>query len=120
LVWRGLGFYDQFGARNDILLRLGLIQINWLGDPVLAMMMAVILLMFENHAIYQYPVSGWAVDSPDLYEAHSIDSNTLAKLPPNYPAAADATNFDCTTVSVCSGFRFFDLIAVMTGEVLCD
>lgn len=118
LAWAWI-FNDQFGVVNDILLRLGLIQtgINWLGDPVLAMMAVIFADVWKTTPFISILLlAGLQSISPDLYEAHSIDGATpwqsfrQITLPLLMPQILIALLF-----RFAQAFGIFDLIAVMTG-----
>ena len=118
LAWRWI-FNDEFGVVNDILLRLGLIQtgINWLGDPVLAMMAVIFADVWKTTPFISILLlAGLQSISADLYEAHSIDGATpwqsfrQITLPLLMPQILIALLF-----RFAQAFGIFDLIAVMTG-----
>ena len=118
LAWAWI-FNDQFGVVNDILLRLGLIQtgINWLGDPVLAMMAVIFADVWKTTPFISILLlAGLQSISADLYEAHSIDGATpwqsfrQITLPLLMPQILIALLF-----RFAQAFGIFDLIAVMTG-----
>ena len=118
LAWAWI-FNDQFGVVNDILLRLGLIQtgINWLGDPVLAMMAVIFADVWKTTPFISILLlAGLQSISPALYEAHSIDGATpwqsfrQITLPLLMPQILIALLF-----RFAQAFGIFDVIAVMTG-----
>ncbi|ARV58301.1 sugar ABC transporter permease [Nostocales cyanobacterium HT-58-2] len=118
LAWAWI-FNDQFGVVNDILLRLGLIQtgINWLGEPTLAMIAVIVADVWKTTPFISILLlAGLQSISPDLYEAHAIDSATpwqsfyQITLPLLMPQILIATLF-----RFAQAFGVFDLIAVMTG-----
>ncbi|KAB8335543.1 sugar ABC transporter permease [Scytonema tolypothrichoides VB-61278] len=118
LAWAWI-FNDQFGVVNDILLRLGLIQsgINWLGDPILAMIAVIVADVWKTTPFISILLlAGLQSISPDLYEAHAIDGATpwqsfyQITLPLLIPQILIATLF-----RFAQAFGVFDLIAVMTG-----
>ncbi len=118
LAWAWI-FNDQFGVVNDILLRLGLIQtgINWLGDPLLAMMAVIFADVWKTTPFISILLlAGLQSISADLYEAHSIDGATpwqsfrQITLPLLMPQILIALLF-----RFAQAFGIFDLIAVMTG-----
>lgn len=118
LAWAWI-FNDQFGVANDILLRLGLIQtgINWLGDPVLAMIAVVFADVWKTTPFISILLLAGLQSIPqDLYEAHRIDgaspwqSFRQITLPLLVPQILIALLF-----RFAQAFGIFDLIAVMTG-----
>jgi multiple sugar transport system permease protein len=118
LAWAWI-FNDQFGVVNDILLRTGLIEtgINWLGDPVLAMIALIFADVWKTTPFISILLlAGLQSISPDLYEAHSIDGATpwqsfrKITLPLLMPQILIALLF-----RFAQAFGIFDLIAVMTG-----
>jgi multiple sugar transport system permease protein len=118
LAWAWI-FNDQFGIVNDILLRLGLIQtgINWLGDPILAMIAVIVADVWKTTPFISILLlAGLQSISSDLYEAHAIDGATpwqsfyQITLPLLIPQILIATLF-----RFAQAFGVFDLISVMTG-----
>ncbi|MEH2068148.1 MAG: sugar ABC transporter permease [Nostoc sp.] len=118
LAWAWI-FNDQFGVVNDILLQLGLIKagINWLGDPLLAMIAIIVADVWKTTPfISVLLLAGLQSISPDLYEAHMIDGATpwqsfyKVTLPLLMPQILIAVLF-----RFAQAFGIFDLIAVMTG-----
>lgn len=118
LAWAWI-FNDQFGVVNDILLRLGLIQtgINWLGDPMLAIIAVIGADVWKTTPFISILLlAGLQSISPDLYEAHAIDGATPGQsfreitLPLLMPQILIALLF-----RFAQAFGIFDLIAVMTG-----
>jgi multiple sugar transport system permease protein len=118
LAWAWI-FNDQYGVANDILLRLGLIKtgINWLGDPTLAMVAAIVADVWKTTPFISILLlAGLQSISADLYEAHSIDGATpwqsfrQITLPLLIPQILIAILF-----RFAQAFGIFDLIAVMTG-----
>jgi multiple sugar transport system permease protein len=112
-------FNDQFGVVNDILLRLGIIQtgINWLGNPVPAMISVIIADVWKTTSFVAILIlAGLQSISNDLYEAHSIDGATpwqsfrQITLPLLMPQILIASLF-----RFAQAFGIFDLIQVMTG-----
>ncbi|MDF5709198.1 MAG: sugar ABC transporter permease [Nostoc sp. S4] len=118
LAWAWI-FNDQFGVVNDILLQLGLIKagINWLGDPLLAMIAIIVADVWKTTPfISVLLLAGLQSISADLYEAHMIDGATpwqsfyKVTLPLLTPQILIAVLF-----RFAQAFGIFDLIAVMTG-----
>lgn len=118
LAWAWI-FNDQFGVVNDILRRLGLIQsdINWLGEPTLAMIAVVFADIWKTTPFISILLlAGLQSISPDLYEAHAIDGATpwqsfrQITLPLLLPQILIAVLF-----RFAQAFGIFDLIQVMTG-----
>ncbi|MEB3178412.1 MAG: sugar ABC transporter permease [Nostocaceae cyanobacterium] len=118
LAW-GWIFNDQFGVVNDILLRLGLIKtgINWLGEPLLAMVAVIFADVWKTTPFISIILlAGLQSISPDLYEAHTIDGATpwqsfrQITLPLLMPQILIAMLF-----RFAQAFGIFDLISVMTG-----
>lgn len=112
-------FNDQFGVVNDLLLRLGIIQtgINWLGNPVPAMISVIIADVWKTTSFVAILLlAGLQSISNDLYEAHSIDgaspwqSFRQITLPLLMPQILIASLF-----RFAQAFGIFDLIQVMTG-----
>ncbi len=118
LAWAWI-FNDQFGVVNDILLRLGLIgsEINWLGEPTLAMIAVILADVWKTTPFISILLlAGLQSISPDLYEAHAVDGATAWQsfrqitLPLLMPQILIALLF-----RFAQAFGIFDLIAVMTG-----
>ncbi len=112
-------FNDQFGVVNDLLLRLGLIEIgiNWLGEPNLARIAVIFADVWKTTPFISILLlAGLQSISPDLYEAHSIDgasswqSFCRITLPLLMPQILIAALF-----RFAQAFGVFDLIAVMTN-----
>ncbi|WAL58989.1 carbohydrate ABC transporter permease [Thermocoleostomius sinensis] len=112
-------FNDQFGVVNDLLLRLGVIDtgINWLGNPVPAMVSVVIADVWKTTSFVAILLlAGLQSISGDLYEAHAMDGATpwqsfrQITLPMLMPQILIATLF-----RFAQAFGIFDLIQVMTG-----
>lgn len=118
LAWAWI-FNDQFGVVNDILLRLGLIDvgINWLGNPTLAMIALIFADIWKTTPFISILLlAGLQSISSDIYEAHSVDGATpwqsfyKITLPLLLPQILIAVLF-----RFAQAFGIFDLIAVMTG-----
>jgi multiple sugar transport system permease protein len=118
LAWAWI-FNDQFGVVNDILLRLGLIDtgINWLGDPILAMIAVIVADVWKTTPFISILLLAGLQSIPDdLYEAHAIDGATAWQsfwritMPLLMPQILIAVLF-----RFAQAFGIFDLIAVMTG-----
>lgn len=118
LAWAWI-FNDQYGVVNDILQRLNLINtnINWLGDPTLAMMSLIIADVWKTTPFISIILlAGLQSISQDLYEAHSIDgakpwqSFYQITLPLIMPQILIASLF-----RFAQAFGIFDLVQVMTG-----
>lgn len=118
LAWTWI-FNDQYGVVNDILRRLGLIEtgINWLGDPVLAMIAVIVADVWKTTPFISILLlAGLQSISNDLYEAHSLEGATpwqsfrQITLPLLMPQILIAALF-----RFAQSFGIFDLIAVMTG-----
>lgn len=112
-------FNDQFGVVNDLLMRFGLIKtgINWLGNPVPAMISVIIADVWKTTSFVAILLlAGLQSISGDLYEAHAIDGATpwqsfrQITLPLLMPQILIATLF-----RFAQSFGIFDLIQVMTG-----
>ena len=112
-------FNDQFGIVNDILLRLGLIDtgINWLGDPLLAMVALVVADVWKTTPFISILLlAGLQSISSDLYEAYSLEGATAWQqfrsitLPLLMPQILIAALF-----RFAQAFGIFDLVSVMTG-----
>jgi multiple sugar transport system permease protein len=118
LSWAWI-FNDQFGVWNDILLRLGIIDvgINWLGEPTLAMMAAIAADVWKTTPFVSILLlAGLQAIPQDLYEAHVMDGAsrwqsfwqiTVPLLMPQIVIAA--------LFRFAQAFGIFDLIQVMTG-----
>lgn len=118
LAWAWI-FNDQFGVVNDILIRLGFINtgINWLGNPILALIAVIIADVWKTTPFISILLlAGLQSISDDLYEAHSLDgANTWQSfwwitVPLLMPQILIAVLF-----RFAQAFGIFDLIAVMTG-----
>lgn len=118
LAWAWI-FNDQYGVVNDLLQRLGLIEvgINWLGNPVLAMLALIVADVWKTTPFISIILlAGLQSISADLYEAHSIDganpwqSFYQITLPLLMPQILIALLF-----RFAQAFGIFDLVQVMTG-----
>jgi multiple sugar transport system permease protein len=118
LAWTWI-FNDQYGIVNDLLLRLGLIKtgINWLGDPMLAMISVIAADVWKTTPFISILLLAGLQSIPsDLYEAQAIDgaspwqSFRKVTLPLLLPQIVIALLF-----RLAQAFGIFDLIAVMTG-----
>jgi multiple sugar transport system permease protein len=118
LAWAWI-FNDQYGAINDILQRLGLIDtgINWLGDPTLAMVSLIIADVWKTTPFISIILLAGLQSIPgDLYEAHALDganfwqSFSQITLPLLVPQILVAALF-----RFAQAFGIFDLVQVMTG-----
>ena len=118
LAWAWI-FNDQYGVVNDILQRLGLIDvgINWLGSPTLAMTALIIADVWKTTPFISIILlAGLQSISQDLYEAHAMDganvwqSFSKITLPLLMPQILIALLF-----RFAQAFGVFDLIQVMTG-----
>jgi multiple sugar transport system permease protein len=118
LAWTWI-FNDQYGVVNDLLQRLGLTEhgVNWLGDPILAMISLIIADVWKTTPfIAILLLAGLQAIPTDLYEAHAIDgaspwqSFRHITLPLLLPQIVIALLF-----RVAQAFGIFDLVSVMTG-----
>ena len=118
LAWAWI-FNDEFGAINDILQRLGLINtgINWLGQPTLAMIALVVADVWKTTPFIGIILLAGLQSIPlDLYEAHALDgangwqSFKTITLPLIMPQILIALLF-----RFAQAFGLFDLVQVMTG-----
>jgi multiple sugar transport system permease protein len=118
LAWAWI-FNDQYGVVNDILQRLNLINtnINWLGEPTLAMITLIVADVWKTTPFISIILlAGLQSISQDLYEAHSIDgakpwqSFYQITLPLIMPQILIASLF-----RFAQAFGIFDLVQVMTG-----
>lgn len=118
LAWAWI-FNDQYGVCNDILQRLGLIhtQLNWLGEPSLAMMAAIAAEVWKTTPFISILLLAGLQSIPvELYEAHALDganpwqSFWRITLPLLMPQILIALLF-----RFAQAFGVFDLVLVMTG-----
>ncbi len=118
LAWAWI-FNDQYGVVNDILQRLGIInvEINWLGDPTLAMIALIVADVWKTTPFISIILLAGLQSIPkDLYEAHSLDGakpwQTFYQitLPLIMPQILIALLF-----RFAQAFGIFDLVQVMTG-----
>ena len=118
LAWTWI-FNDQFGVWNDLLQRLGLIGagINWLGNPITAMMAVIAADVWKTTPFMSILLlAGLQSISRELYEAHAMDgatrwqSFTTITLPLLMPQILIVLLF-----RFAGAFGVFDLIQVMTG-----
>jgi multiple sugar transport system permease protein len=118
LAWAWI-FNDQFGVWNDILERLSIIDtgINWLGNPVTAMMAVIAADVWKTTPFISILLlAGLQSIGEDLYEAHAMDgatpwqSFTKITLPLLMPQILIVLLF-----RFAGAFGVFDLIQVMTG-----
>ncbi|MBV9387736.1 MAG: sugar ABC transporter permease [Chroococcidiopsidaceae cyanobacterium CP_BM_ER_R8_30] len=118
LAWAWI-FNDQYGVWNDILQRLGLIhtEINWLGEPSLAMMAAIAAEVWKTTPFISILLLAGLQSIPvELYEAHALDganpwqSFWRITLPLLMPQILIALLF-----RFAQAFGVFDLVLVMTG-----
>lgn len=119
----GLGwawiFNDQYGVINDLLQRLGAIEIgiNWLGSPTLAMVALIVADVWKTTPFISIILLAGLQSIPqDLYEAHAMDganswqSFYQITLPLLLPQILIALLF-----RFAQAFGIFDLVQVMTG-----
>ena len=118
LAWTWI-FNDQYGVVNDILQRLGVIDIgiNWLGSPTLAMAALIIADVWKTTPFISIILLAGLQSIPqDLYEAHAMDganpwqSFSQITLPLLMPQILIALLF-----RFAQAFGVFDLVQVMTG-----
>jgi multiple sugar transport system permease protein len=118
LAWAWI-FNDQFGVWNDILERLSLIDtgINWLGNPITAMMAVIAADVWKTTPFISILLlAGLQSIAENLYEAHAMDgarpwqSFTQITLPLLMPQILIVLLF-----RFAGAFGVFDLIQVMTG-----
>ena len=118
LAWAWI-FNDQYGVVNDILQRLGAIElgINWLGSPTLAMTALIIADVWKTTPFISIILLAGLQSIPqDLYEAHAMDganawqSFSQITLPLLMPQILIALLF-----RFAQAFGIFDLVQVMTG-----
>ena len=118
LAWAWI-FNDQYGVVNDIFQRLGLIntEINWLGNPTLAMVALIVADVWKTTPFISIILLAGLQSIPkDLYEAHAIDgakpwqSFSQITLPLIMPQVLIALLF-----RFAQAFGIFDLVQVMTG-----
>ncbi len=118
LAWAWI-FNDQYGVVNDILQRLGIInfEINWLGDPTLAMIALIVADVWKTTPFISIILLAGLQSIPkDLYVAHSLDgakpwqSFYQITLPLIMPQILIALLF-----RFAQAFGIFDLVQVMTG-----
>jgi len=118
LAWTWI-FNDQYGLLNDLLMRLGLVSsgINWLGDPVLAMVALIVADVWKTTPFISILLLAGLQSIPtDLYEAHGLDGATpwqsfwQITLPLLMPQVLIALLF-----RLAQAFSSFDLVQVMTG-----
>ena len=118
LAWAWI-FNDQYGVVNDIFQRLGLINtdINWLGNPTLAMVALITADVWKTTPFISIILLAGLQSIPkDLYEAHAIDgakpwqSFYQITLPLIMPQVLIALLF-----RFAQAFGIFDLVQVMTG-----
>ncbi|MGK7953444.1 MAG: carbohydrate ABC transporter permease [Xenococcaceae cyanobacterium] len=119
----GLGwawiFNDQYGVINDLLQRLGAIDlgINWLGSPTLAMVALIVADVWKTTPFISIILLAGLQSIPqDLYEAHAMDGANAWQsfyqitLPLLLPQILIALLF-----RFAQAFGIFDLVQVMTG-----
>jgi len=118
LAWRFL-YNDQYGAVNDLLRRVGLVDapINWLGEPGWAMAAAVLADVWKTTPfVVVVLLAGLAAIPGELREALAVDGAsawrrfTLLTLPWLRPYLLLALLF-----RVIQAFGLFDLMWVLTG-----
>ncbi len=118
LAWAWI-FNDQYGVINDLLQRLGVIEtnINWLGDPTLAMVTLICADVWKTTPFISIILlAGLQAIPQDLYEAHAIDganawqSFSQITIPLIMPQILIAALF-----RFAQAFGIFDLVQVMTG-----
>ena len=110
---------EQYGVVNDLLQRLGIIDIgiNWLGSPALAMTALIIADVWKTIPFISIILLAGLQSIPqDLYEAHAMDganpwqSFWQVTLPLLMPQILIALLF-----RFAQAFGVFDLVQVMTG-----
>jgi multiple sugar transport system permease protein len=118
LAWVWI-FNDQYGVVNDLLHRTGLVHtdINWLGNPVLAMLSVIVADVWKTTPFISILLLAGLQSIPaDLYEAHAIDGASAWQsfrqitLPLLVPQIVIVLVF-----RLAQAFGVFDLITVMTG-----
>jgi multiple sugar transport system permease protein len=118
MAWRFL-YNDQYGAVNDLLRRLGLVDgpVNWLGEPGWAMAAAVVADVWKTTPfVVVVLLAGLAAIPRELDEALAVDGAsawrrfTLLTLPWLRPYLLLAFLF-----RVIQAFGLFDLMWVLTG-----
>lgn len=118
LTWAWI-FNDQYGVANDFLLQLGVIRegINWLGDPALAMLSAIIADIWKTTPFVSILLlAGLQAIPTDLYEAHAVDGASAWQsfwqitVPLLLPQILIAMLF-----RFAQAFGVFDLMQVLTG-----
>jgi len=118
LSWAWI-FNGEYGAVNDLLERLGLIEtgISWLGDPNLSMLALIFADVWKTTPFISIILlAGLQSISSDLYEAHAMDGATSWQsfwqitLPLIMPQLLIALLF-----RFAQAFGIFDLVQVMTG-----
>lgn len=118
MAWRFL-YNDQYGAVNDLLARLGVVEapINWLGEPGWAMAAAVIADVWKTTPfVVVVLLAGLAAIPEELHEALAIDGAgrwqrfRLLTLPRLRPYLLLALLF-----RLIQAFGLFDLMWVLTG-----
>jgi len=117
-AWKWM-FDPTFSVLNYVLWHLGLIRsrINWLGDPVLAMISVIIVNVWRGVPFYAISLlAGLQTISPELHEAAAIDgARAWARFRHvTWPLLLPVT-LVIVLFSVIQTFADFQLVYVLTG-----
>jgi multiple sugar transport system permease protein len=117
-AWKWM-FDPTFSVINYVLFHLGLIhgRINWLGDPVLAMVSVIIVNVWRGVPFYAISLlAGLQTISPELHEAAAIDgARAWARFRHvTWPLLLPVT-LVIVLFSVIQTFADFQLVYVLTG-----
>jgi multiple sugar transport system permease protein len=117
-IWRWL-FDDLSGLFNWALLNLGLVKlpINFLGDPMLAIVAVLIVITWKGFPFFGISyLAGLQAISPELYEAASIDGASMWQrfTQITMPSLRHVIIVTCM-LSLIWTANTFDLVYIMTG-----
>jgi multiple sugar transport system permease protein len=116
LVWKWI-FEPQSGILNSILFSFGIESVNWLQNPLAAMIAIIVVGTWHEYPYFMITCSAGLNTIPnELYEAASIDgaSNRQCFWHITLPALRPIIGVAVTLSSLMS-FREYDIIAVLTG-----
>lgn len=116
-LWGFILSSNEYGLINSGLKLIGLPQINWLGDPNIAMWSVILTQLWQwfGYSMVIYLANLQSIN-PDLYEAAAIDgANGCQRFwSITLPGLMPAIQFSVIT-GLISGFKIFDIVYALTG-----
>lgn len=113
-LWKYI--FSNDGTLNTILRLLGFDGLNWLGEPVLAMISVIIVTSWQSVGLSMVIfLAGLQAVPPELHEAAEIDgAGPLQRVRyVTLPMLAPAMTV-CVVIALIQGLRFFDQIYALT------